>query len=47
MGLLVIVTTILLVVAAVVLFLSDVDASRARAFDRAFEANRKARMKHW
>jgi hypothetical protein len=47
MGLAVVAAAILLIVAAVVLFLSDLEASRTRAFDRAFEADLKARSKHW
>ena len=48
MGLVVVAAAILLVVAAVVLFLSDVAAARsARAFDRVYEENRKARSRHW
>jgi hypothetical protein len=47
MGLAVVAATILLVVAAVVLYLSDLDAARARRFDRTYEANLKARAKHW
>jgi hypothetical protein len=51
MGLAVVAAAILLVVAAVVLYLSDVSlvraAREARRFDRVYEANRKARSKHW
>jgi hypothetical protein len=47
MGWLVVAAALLLCVAAVVLFLSDLDTSRARAFDRVYEANLKARSKHW
>jgi archaellum component FlaF (FlaF/FlaG flagellin family) len=46
MGLAVVAAAILLIVAAVVLFLSDLETSRTRAFDRMYEANRKARTKH-
>jgi hypothetical protein len=45
MGLVIVSAALLLMVAAVVLFLSDVQASRARAFDRTYEANRAARTK--
>jgi hypothetical protein len=47
MGWLVVAAAFLLCAAAIVLFLSDLDASRTRAFDRVYEANRKARAKHW
>jgi hypothetical protein len=51
MGLAVMAAAILFVVAAVVLYLSDLAHARqvyeARRFDRAYEANRKARSKHW